>query len=68
MAKAKNGKNGKEKLKFYDVKAKKGFTSTKYKIVTKKTKRGLVNFAVSDAPSGIKSWRIISKGKKKGKG
>lgn len=58
----------KEKLKFYDVKAKKGFTSTKYKIVTKKTKRGLVNFAVSDAPSGIKSWRIISKGKKKGKG
>ena len=67
MAKAKS-KTSLPKLKFYDVKAKKGFTSSKYKIVVKNTKRGKVNFAVTDAPSGIKSWRIVSKGKKKGKG
>ena len=57
-----------EKLKFYDVKAKKKFTSSKYKIVKKQTKRGIVQFAVTDAPSGIKSWRIVAKGKKKGPG
>ena len=46
-----------EKLKFYDVKGKKKFTSDKYKIVEKKGRR----FAVADAPSGIKAWRIMGK-------
>jgi hypothetical protein len=50
-----------EKLKFYDVKGKKKFTSDKYKYVTKKTKRGPVRFAVTKAPSGIESWRIVSR-------
>jgi hypothetical protein len=46
-----------EKLKFYDVKGKKKFTSDKYKVVEKKGRR----FAVADAPSGIKAWRIMGK-------
>ncbi len=53
------GKHG--KLKFYDLKAKKKFTSSNYKMVTKNTKRGKVNFAVAKAPSGIESWRIVSR-------
>lgn len=52
-----------KELKFYDVKGKKSFTIDKYNFVTKrnsKTKRS-VYFAVANAPSGIKSWRIVSK-------
>ena len=48
------------KLKFYDVKGKKSFYSDKYKLVVKRTKSGNRKFAVADAPSGIKSWRIVS--------
>ena len=48
-----------EKLSFYDLKAKKKFTSDKYEIVTKKGRR----FAVCEAPSGIKSWRIMGMAK-----
>lgn len=46
-----------EKLSFYDVKGKKKFTSDKYKFVTKSGRK----FAVTDAPSGIQSWRIIGR-------
>lgn len=48
-----------EKLKFYDVKDKKSFMSNKYKVVTKNNRR----FAVADAPSGIKSWRVLGMAK-----
>lgn len=48
-----------EKLKFYDVKGKKSFTSGTYKFVTKKGR----NFAVTKAPSGIEAWRIVAKKK-----
>jgi len=48
-----------EKLKFYDLKAKKAFTSDKYKLVTKKGR----NFAVCKAPSGVDSYRIVAKKK-----
>jgi len=48
-----------EKLKFYDVKGKKKFTSDKYRIVTKKGRR----FAIAKAPSGIDAWRILGKKK-----
>ena len=44
-------------LKFYDVKGKKSFTTSKY-VIKKKGKR---KFAVADAPSGIKAWRILGK-------
>ena len=46
-----------EKLSFYDVKGKKKFTSDKYTTVTKKGRK----FAVADAPSGIKAWRILGR-------
>ena len=46
-----------EKLKFYDVKGKKKFTTDEYIIKVKKGRR----FAVADAPSGIKAWRIMGK-------
>lgn len=45
-------------LKFYDLKAKKAFTTSNYKIITKKGRR----FAVAKAPSGIESYRIVGKG------
>lgn len=44
-----------KKLKFYDLKAKKPFHSTKYKIVMK----GKRKFAVAESPSGGTSWRIL---------
>ena len=49
-----------EKLSFYDLKAKKKFMSDKYKMVVKKGRR----FAVTTAPSGIPSWRIVGMAKK----
>jgi len=46
-----------EKLSFYDLKGKKKFTSTNYKFVTKAGRR----FAVTKAPSGAASWRVVAK-------
>jgi len=48
-------------LTFYDLKAKKKFNSDKFEIVAKNTKRGKTYFAVTTAPSGVKSWRIVGK-------
>ena len=50
-----------EKLKFYDVKGKKKFTSTKYKYKNIKGRR----FAIAKAPSGIDAYRIVGMAKKK---
>lgn len=49
------------KLNFYDLKKKKSFTTDKYKLVGKRTKRGMRYFAVAKAPSKTESWRIVSK-------
>jgi hypothetical protein len=49
------------KLKFYDMKGKKSFTSDKYKFMSKKTKVGMRYFAITTAPSGVKAYRIVSK-------
>ena len=46
-----------EKLKFFDLRTKKSFTPSSYKIVVKKGRR----YAVATAPSGIKSYRILGK-------
>lgn len=46
-----------EKLKFYDLKGRRTFTSSNYKLKTK----GKTKFAVTRAPSGIQSWRIIGR-------
>ena len=48
-----------EELSFYDLKAKKKFKSSNYKIVTKKVNGNSRRFAVAKAPSGIMSWRIL---------
>ena len=47
---------GKE-LKFYDLKVRKPFTTTNYRIVLKKGRR----FAVAKSPSGVEAWRILGK-------
>lgn len=44
-------------LKFYDLKKKKSFTTKKWKRVVK----GGKTFAVTTAPSGVTSWRILGK-------
>lgn len=49
------------KLKFYDVKGKKSFTTDRYKFTSKRTKAGMRYFAIAKAPSGIQAWRIVSK-------
>ena len=46
-----------ETLKFYDLRAKKAFTTGTYKLVTKSGRR----FAVAKAPSGCQSYRIVGK-------
>ena len=49
------------KLKFYDLSKRKSFMTDKYKLKSKKTKRGMRYFAIATAPSKTESWRIISK-------
>ena len=44
-------------LKFYDVRARKGFTTAKYTERMKSGKR----FAVATSPSGTPAWRILGK-------
>jgi len=44
-------------LKFYDIGAKKGFTTSKYALRTKGSRK----FAVATAPSGVSSWRAMPK-------
>ena len=44
-------------LKFYDVKGKRSFMSSRYEI----RNRGGRKFAVAKAPSGIEAWRIMGK-------
>lgn len=46
-----------ESLTFYDLKAKKKFSTTNYKFVNKSGRR----FAVAKAPSGIDCYRIVAK-------
>lgn len=46
-----------KELSFYDVKGKKKFKSSNYKYQVRKGRR----FAVTKAPSGIMSWRIVGK-------
>jgi hypothetical protein len=45
------------KLKFYDLKAKKAFTTSSYSTVKKSGRK----FAVAKTPSGSKAFRILGK-------
>lgn len=52
----------KEELSFYDVKAKKKFSTDDYKIVTKKAKGRERFFAVTKSQTGShECWRVVSK-------
>jgi len=50
------------KLKFYDVKAKRSFTTDKYTKVTKNNKKGrkIVMAKAKSPHSSITAWRIVS--------
>ena len=48
-------------LTFYDLKFKEKFDSSKYKKVPRSSNGRKRYFAIATAPSGIESWRIISK-------
>jgi hypothetical protein len=54
----------KQKLKFYDIKAKQAFETDKYEVVEKETARGLMLFAVATSPyTGTKVYRLLGKKK-----
>ncbi len=50
------------KLKFFDVKAKKSFTTDKFRVESRTSKSGRkTNFAIATSPfSGIESFRIVA--------
>lgn len=49
-----------EPLKFFDLKARRSFTTSNYKVVVKSGRR----FAVATTPGGRQSFRIVGKGVK----
>jgi len=49
-----------EALSFYDLKKKKKFMSSNYKITTRKGRR----FAIAKGPSGNDCWRVLGMAKK----
>jgi len=54
----------KQKLKFYDVKAKQAFETDQYEVVEKQTARGPMLFAATTSPyTGIKVYRLLGKKK-----
>jgi hypothetical protein len=54
----------KQKLKFYDVKAKQAFETDKYEVVEKETASGPMLFAVASSPyTGTKVYRLLGKKK-----
>jgi len=55
----------KKSLSFFDVKSKKKFKTSKYRI----KRKGKTTFAVARSPySGISAYRIIKRGKRRGRG
>jgi hypothetical protein len=54
----------KQKLKFYDIKAKKAFETDSYEVVEKQTSRGPMLFAVVASPfTGVKVYRLLGRKK-----
>jgi len=52
--------NKMDKLSFYDVKAKKKFMTTKYKMKTKMVNGRKRKFAIAKSPmTGIDCWRVV---------
>ena len=60
---------GKRSLTFYDVKAKRKFTTSKYKTRRKKVRGSTTTFAVAKSPfTGISCYRVIKRGRRRGRG
>jgi hypothetical protein len=54
----------KQKLKFFDLKARQEFETDSYEVVEKQTARGPVLFAVAASPyTGVKVCRILGRKK-----
>ncbi len=59
-----NPMSKKQKLKFYDIKAKQAFETDAYEVIEKETARGPMMFAVAKSPyTGIKVFRLLGKKK-----
>ncbi|RLI81232.1 MAG: hypothetical protein DRP01_11130 [Archaeoglobales archaeon] len=57
------------KLTFFDVKAKRKFSTSKYVKVKRKVRGSTTTFAVARSPfSGIKCYRVLKRGKRRGRG
>jgi hypothetical protein len=53
-----------QKLKFYDVRAKQPFETDQYEVVERQTAGGSMLFAVATSPyTGIKVWRLLGRKK-----
>lgn len=51
-----------QKLRFYDIKARQEFETDQYEVVEKETAKGRILFAVATSPiTGIKVWRILGR-------
>ena len=58
-----------KKLTFFDVKTKRKFSTSKYKVVRRKVRGSITTFAVARSPySKTKCYRIIKRGKRRGRG
>lgn len=54
----------KQKLKFYDIKAKQSFETDQYEVEERQTDRGPMLFAVAKSPyTGVKIYRLLGKKK-----
>jgi hypothetical protein len=53
-----------QKLKFYDIRAKQTFETDSYEVVEKQTAHGVVLFAAAASPhTGIKVYRLLGRKK-----
>lgn len=58
------GVMSKQKLKFYDITAKRAFETDRYEVVEKQTARGPMVFAVATSPyTGKKIYRLLGRKK-----
>ena len=57
------------KLTFFDVKAKKKFSTSRYVKIKRKVRGSVTTFAVARSPyTDIKCYRILRRGRRKGRG
>lgn len=60
---------GRKSLTFFDVKAKRKFSTSRYKTVKKRVRGSVTTFAVAKSPfTGVKCYRVIRRGRRRGRG